>query len=140
MSLFGESLALSSAFLFTAQVPRGLESGFILIALFTLQIIFSAIMLYAAIKMVGGGGTIVADMPKALFTAFILYSLIIPFLFMAFYLKFVGVIIALLVWLALIKYMFNMPWLKALFAFMLSIVLSLVVLFFVMLPVALLFL
>jgi hypothetical protein len=136
MSLFGESLSMARGFLLFGQtIPRGMEGPVILIGVYLLYLIISAVILYVSVKAVGYDKGFLAGLPAAIFTVFVRDLIIIPLIMLAFFLPLLGLVIGVVVWLGLIKYVFAIKWWQAVLGWLVSLLIPIVIALFILIPI-----
>lgn len=140
MGLITESIILVAKFLYGTQIPRGFESSLITLSIYVLHLLISSIILYYSVKLAGGGLDFMTGFPRALFTILIRDLIALPLIFITFSIPFLGIIIAVIIWLGLIKFVFNLNWVKTVLAFLISLILPVVIILFILIPLALILL
>lgn len=137
MGMILEALLMSSQFLYGMRVPRSWEASAVVLVIYAIHLAISALVLYYSVKITGGKSDFITAFPKALFTVFVRDLIVLPLLLTTAFFPLFGMFIAIVVWLGLIKYIFNLPWTKTVMVFIVSLILPIVVLLFILLPIAL---
>ena len=125
--------------LFYSQfIPRGLELPFILLLLYGIYILIASGVLLLALKIAGAKINYQIDFPRSVITIVLRDFLTIPFLVLVLFAPIFGVIIAFIIWLGILKYMFQISWYQAFLVWLASGIIHLVLILLVIVPVILL--
>ena len=125
--------------LFYAQfIPRGLELPFILLLLYGVYILVASGVLLAALKVAGAKINLGVDFPRSVITIVLRDFLTIPFLVLVLFVPILGVIIAFVAWLGILKYMFQISWYQAFLVWLASGIIHLILILLVIVQVILL--
>lgn len=138
MAIFGESWALAAKLLYGQAIPSGYNVPLIILGIYIIYLVISGLILYFSVKLSGSQMTFMQGFPTAIFTTVIRDLIALPLIFIVFIFPFVGLIFAIVVWLGLIKFMFQIPWWRAIVAWIISIILPLVIAVFILIPIAML--
>ncbi len=136
MGIVYQGLTYVAQFLYGQHIPRGLEVPLIILIIYIAYLLISAGILFYSLKIAGAQLDFAAGFPRAMLTVIIRDVLFFPLLALVFFLPILGAIIALIVWLGILKYMFNLKWSQAFIAWIIAIILPFIVVLLILIPVA----
>ncbi len=122
-------------FFYGQMVPRRMES-LVFVFIYGISLLVSSLVLYFALRSLGATKGFVQDFPKALFTSFIRDLIIGPIILLIYYHPIIGILAGFIVWLGLVKYIFQTTWVKALMSWIIAGLIYLVIMIFILLPLA----
>ncbi|MFO7872108.1 MAG: hypothetical protein R6U26_00520 [Candidatus Undinarchaeales archaeon] len=127
-------------FFYGQMVPTDFSGQVIFLLVYGISLFVSALVLYFALKSLKGAKSFIQDFPKALFTSFVRDLVIGPLLLITYFFPILGIVAGFIVWLGLVKYMFQVSWVKALMSWVAAGLIYLVIIIFILLPLAFVYL
>lgn len=135
-------MALSTAqslHVFYAQfLPRGLEIPFLVLMLYGAYLLISSGILLVALKTAGAKINYIADLPRGIFTIMIRDLIAIPLIAVILVTPLIGIAIAFAVWLAILRYFFQITWPQAFMTWLVGGIVQLVLIVLLIIPAFLL--
>lgn len=130
------SATQSLKFFYGQMGPADFGGKVIFLLVYGVSLFISALVLYYALRSLKGAQSFMQDFPKALFTSFIRDLVIGPLLLITYYFPILGIAAGFIVWLGLVKYIFQIGWIKALMSWVAAGLIYLVIIVFILLPLA----
>ncbi len=127
-------------FFYGQMVPTDFSGKVIFLVVYGVSLLVSALVLYYALRTLKGTKSFMQDFPKSLFTSFVRDLVIGPLLLVTYFFPILGIAAGFIVWLGLVKYMFQVSWVKALMAWIVAGLIYLVIIIFILLPLAFVYL
>ncbi|MFH1425063.1 MAG: hypothetical protein ABIG20_05370 [archaeon] len=121
-------------FLYMTKVPASFSLPITILLVYAVHLLVASSILYYAVRLSGAQLTPGTGFSKALTATFVRDILFIPLVLMGFLIPFFGLFIALVIWMGIVKLVFNISWARTVLAFLISIILPLVILLFILLP------
>lgn len=121
-------------FLYLTAFPRSIVGPLAILFVYVLHLIIASLILYYSIKFAGGSVAFRTGFPKAVLATFVRDILLVPLIFLSFFIPMLGPFLALVLWLAIIKFIFQLGWGRTVLAFIISIILPVIIVFFILLP------
>jgi len=138
MGFVTDQVFTANVFLYTGQLPLRVEDQLIALFIYALHLAINGGVMFYALKIGGGGsGSFMTDFPKAVFVTLARDLVMIPIIVIVSSYPIVGVLIGAVLWLGLIKYIFNLSWEQGAMVWLISIVLPIVIILFIVIPIAL---
>ena len=139
MGFVSGSMAMAYTFLYGMSFPSKWEISIIALAVYALHLAISGCIMFASLKVAGVSIDILTGFSKALFTIFARDLIALPLILLTAFFPIIGILISLILWLGIIKFVFQISWLHAALVFIISLILPFVILLFILIPIALLF-
>ncbi len=115
-------------------LPRGLELPLFILLLYGVYLLISAGILLTALKTAGGKVSYLMDLPRAVFTIILRDLITVPLIILALAIPIFGIIIAFVIWLAILKFIFQLSWLQAFLTWLVGGILQIILIVLVIIP------
>jgi len=136
MGFVATNIVAAYSFLYGIEIPRKWELSIIALTIYAVHLAISGSVLYGSLKIGGGGFDFVSGFSRAIFTVFVRDLIALPLLVLMVGFPLFGMIVSLIAWLGLIKFVFQLSWARALLVFIITLILPFVILLLILIPVA----
>ncbi len=123
------------ALFYSQIVPRGLETPFLLLLLYGIYLLVSAGILIFALRVAGSKISFSQDFPKGVFTIVLRDLIAGPLIIFIILSPLFGILFSFIIWLGILKFMFQITWPQALLAWVASGVIQILLILLVIIPV-----
>ena|SRR3989344_2960292 len=123
------------ALFYSQLVPRGLETPFLLLLLYGAYLLISAGILLFAVRAAGGKTSVTQDLPRGVFSIVLRDLIAGPLIIFVILSPLFGILFSFIIWLGILKFMFQLTWPQALLAWVASGVIQIILILLVIIPV-----
>ena len=132
------STAKSLTVFYAQFIPHGLEVPLLVLLLYGVYLLLSAGILMTALKTAGGSVSYLTDLPRGVFTILIRDLIALPLIAIILISPLIGILIAFLIWLGILRFMFQITWVQAFLTWLVGGIIQLVLVALVIVPLFLL--
>ena len=136
MGLVTEAVMASNGFLYTSSIPLRTQNQLITLFIYAAHLAINGVIIFYALRIGGQRGAFINIFPRGVFVTLVRDLVMIPIIVLGSAFPVFGVLLGAIVWLGLIKYVFQLSWEHSAMVWLISIVLPIVIVLFIVIPIA----